>query len=179
MSTIHGYFIIIAITFTIQCVFIDFGSAAFHIFIGVSAFIVKYTLFPIIAMLFTRSIRLLKARSHACTKSSQQMKNPNLALLRSRQRVINMVFSIIVAFIVCWSPDQFAFLGWNLSIVPFEYILEDLYRVFVVMAFANGCINPFLYALTNENFRQAIKQQLCRFKGPTSRTMVFLIHRLK
>ena len=144
---------------------IDFGSAAFQMFIGVSAFIVKY-LVPIIAMLFTniRSIRVLKARSHAFTKSSQQMKNPNLALLRARQRVINMVFSVVVAFIVCWSPDQFAFLGWNLGIVPFEYILGDLYRVFVVMAFANSCINPFLYALTNENFRQAIKQQLCQFK---------------
>lgn len=145
---------------------VDFGSAAFQMFIGVSTFIVKY-LVPIIVMLFTniRSIRLLKARSHAFIQSPQQMKkSPNLNLLRARQRVINMVFSVIVAFIVCWSPDQFAFLGWNLGIVPFEYIFLDLYRMFVLMAFANSCINPFLYALTNENFRQAIQQQVCRFK---------------
>ena len=145
--------------------YVDFGSVAFQRFIGASAFIVEY-LVPIIVMLVTnvQSIRLLKVRSRSFTETPLETKSPNLALLRARQRVINMVFTVIITFIICWSPDQFAFLAFNTGLVPVRYLDGIMYRAFVILAFANSCLNPLLYALTNKNFRRAIKQHLFRIK---------------
>ncbi|XP_072015668.1 galanin receptor 2a-like [Amphiura filiformis] len=135
--------------------YVDFGGKRFQMFIGVSAFILKY-LVPATLMLVAniRSIQILKMRARA-TKT-------NLAFLQARQRVIYMLLAVIISFIVCWSPDQFGFLAFNFGIVSSEYLYGNLYRSFVVLAFANSCINPVLYALTNKNFRQAIKQHLFR-----------------
>ncbi|XP_072032170.1 galanin receptor 2a-like [Amphiura filiformis] len=144
--------------------FVDFGGQRFQIFIGVSAFILEY-LVPVIVMLAAniRSIQLLKIRARVFTGTKINQKSGNNALLQARQRVIYMLLSVIISFIICWSPDQFAFLAFNLGLVPFEYLYGNLYRAFVVLAFANSCLNPILYALTNKNFRQAIKQHLFRY----------------
>ncbi|XP_072016434.1 galanin receptor 2a-like [Amphiura filiformis] len=140
--------------------YVDFGGKRFQMFIGVSAFILEY-LVPVTLMLVVniRSIQILKMRALVFTTKTNR-KSGNLAFLQARQRVIYMLLAVIISFIVCWSPDQFAFLAFNLGLVPFEYMYGNLYRAFVVLAFANSCINPVLYALTNKNFRQAIKQHL-------------------
>ncbi|XP_072039720.1 galanin receptor 2a-like [Amphiura filiformis] len=140
--------------------YVDFGSVEFQMFIGVSLFVIEY-LVPVILMLAAniRSIQLLKVQAQIFTTNE----NPaNPALLEARHRVIYMLLSVIISFIICWSPDQFAFLAFNLGLVPYEYLYGNMYRAFVVLAFANSCLNPVLYALTNKNFRHAIKQYLFR-----------------
>ncbi|XP_072040817.1 galanin receptor 2a-like [Amphiura filiformis] len=141
--------------------YVDYGSLGFQMFIGVSGFLMKY-LVPVTLMLVAniRSIQHLNARAQVFTKKSNQKSANNLVLLQARQRIIYILLAVIICFIICWSPDQFAFLFFNLGVVPFEYLYGNTYRAFVVLAFTNSCINPVLYALTNNNFRRAIKQHL-------------------
>ncbi|XP_072040582.1 galanin receptor 2a-like [Amphiura filiformis] len=135
--------------------YVDYYKTGFQIFIGISVFIVEY-LIPVTLMLVTniRSIQLLKTRAQVLTTNSDN------ALLQARRRIIYMLLYVIISFIICWSPDQIAFLIYNLGIVPPEYIYGYTYRAFVVLAFSNSCVNPVLYAMTNKNFRRAIKQHL-------------------
>ncbi|XP_072039572.1 galanin receptor 2a-like [Amphiura filiformis] len=135
---------------------------SFLLWISIIASIFTLTFLAIerfVAIANIRSIQLLKVQAQMFTTKSNK-KPANLALLEARQRVIYMLLSVIISFIICWSPDQFAFLAFNLGLVPFEYVYSNLYSAFVILAFANSCLNPVLYALTNKNFRQAIQQHL-------------------
>ena len=141
-----------------QCVHI-IPSARFQTFLGCAVFLVEY-LIPMIIMLATniRSIQLLhkQARSFAGTRqNSSSNKGSAMALLQARRRVVYMLFVVIVTFIICWSPDQIAFLGFNLGLVPFEFAFGHVYRVFIALAFANSCFNPVIYIAINRNFRRA------------------------
>ncbi|XP_072050980.1 galanin receptor 2a-like [Amphiura filiformis] len=145
--------------------YVHFDNVGFQFFIGVSIFVLKY-LVPVMLMLVLniRSIQILKVRARVfSTESSQHdQKDTDRALLEARQRIINMLLTVIISFIICWTPDQLGYLAFNLGLVPYEYFYGNLYRIFVVLGFSNSCLNPVLYALTNKNFRHAIKQQLFR-----------------
>ncbi|XP_072040800.1 galanin receptor 2a-like [Amphiura filiformis] len=156
--------------------YVDFGGTRFQMFIGVSAFILEY-LAPVTFMLVAniRSIQILNMRARVFTTKTNQQSG-NLALLKARQRVIYMLLAVIISFIICWSPDQFAFLAFNLGLVPFEYLYGNLYRAFVVLAFANSCLNPVLYALTNKNFRRAIKEHLFHYSVRAGEPVNGLFH---
>ena len=137
-----------------QCVHI-IVSDNFQLFLGVAIFLVEY-LIPMIIMLATniRTIQLLQKQAKTFRGNSSQ-NSPALTILRARRRVVYMLLVVIIAFIICWSPDQIAFLGFNLGIVPFEFAFGDVYRAFIALAFANSCLNPAIYMITNTNFRQA------------------------
>ncbi|XP_072050970.1 galanin receptor 2a-like [Amphiura filiformis] len=145
--------------------YVHFDNVGFQFFIGVSIFVLKY-LVPVMSMLVLniRSIQILKVRARVFSTESNQhdQKDTDRALLEARQRIINMLLTVIIRFIICWTPDQFGYLAFNLGLVPYEYFYGNLYRIFVVLGFSNSCINPVLYALTNKNFRHAIKQHLFR-----------------
>ena len=161
-----------------QCVHIH-PSITFQMYLGCALFIVKY-LMPIIIMLAVnvRTIQLLNIQARSLTAGGgggggcggkrgegRPKGRPSLSLIRARRRVVNMLLIVIVTFIVCWSPDQFAFLACNLGWVHVAYYaFGPLYRVFVGMACANSCVNPIIYTLMNRNFRQALKQQLPRLR---------------
>ncbi|XP_072039573.1 galanin receptor 2a-like [Amphiura filiformis] len=142
--------------------YVDFGSVGFQMFTGVSAFFLKY-LVPLMLMLVAniRAIQLLKMRALVFNRKTNQ-KSADLDLLQARKRIIKMLLAVIICFAICWSPNQFGYLAFNLGLVPSEYLYSNLYRVLVVLAFANSCLNPVLYALTNKNFRRAIKKHLFR-----------------
>ena len=138
----------------------EFPSQGFQKFLGVSLFLIEYLL-PMTIMLVAniRAIFVLQSRARNLAFKTGKAGSANL-FLRARRRVILMLLIVVISFIVCWSPDQFAFLVFNLGLVPFHYLFSPLYSAFVVLAFANSCVNPIIYALTNKNFRQAIRQLL-------------------
>ena len=137
-----------------QCVHI-IVSVNFQRFLGVAIFLVEY-LIPMIIMLATniRTIQLLQKQANAF-RGNDGKNTPAVTMLRARRRVVYMLLVVIIAFIICWSPDQVAFLGFNLGIVPFEFAFGDVYRAFIALAFSNSCLNPAIYIITNRNFRQA------------------------
>ena len=141
---------------------IEFPSTGFQIFIGLSFFLVEYFL-PVTIMLVTniRAIQLMQAQARSLSIKKGNVKSRHmLSLLRARRRIIIMLLIVIISFIICWSPDQFAFLAFNLGLVSFQYINGNLYKFFVVLAFTNSCINPIIYTFVNKNFREAVKQHL-------------------
>ncbi|XP_072027876.1 kappa-type opioid receptor-like [Amphiura filiformis] len=130
-------------------------SNEFQLFLGVAVFLVEY-LIPMIIMLATniRTIQLL--HKQAKVFGGNDTKNgPALSLLRARRRVVYMLLIVILAFIICWSPDQIAFLGFNIGFIPFGFAFGHVYRAFIALAFANSCFNPAIYIIANRNFRKA------------------------
>ncbi|XP_030846526.1 galanin receptor type 2-like [Strongylocentrotus purpuratus] len=142
-----------------ECAF-GFSTPSFQKFIGVFYFIAEY-LVPVSVMILAHvfTIRTLRERAQVKPYSAEnQSQRPNKHFLRARRRVIEMLFIVVVIFIICWTPDQFGFLAFTVGIIDFSHFNSPVYRSFVVLAFVNSCANPIIYAARNPNFRQALKE---------------------
>jgi allatostatin receptor len=82
--------------------------------------------------------------------------------IRSRRRVTRMVIIVVVIFAVSWLPNHICFmiLYWKPN-PPTEkhfYVFHSFARI---LAYANSCVNPILYAFLSENFRKGFRKILC------------------
>ncbi|KAM9315067.1 urotensin-2 receptor [Pholidichthys leucotaenia] len=86
-----------------------------------------------------------------------------------KQKVLSMIFTIVVAYWACFLP----FWGWQLAKLFSPESLNDLspavynYINFFVtcLTYGNSCINPFLYTLLTRNYKDYLAQ-----KGLSSRS---------
>ena len=78
-------------------------------------------------------------------------------IMASRRKVILMLITTVLCFIICWLPLQIVtfsyFFGDGDLPVEFFFASEFLIR-------ANGAINPVIYAVFNETFRRGFKSLL-------------------
>ena len=78
-------------------------------------------------------------------------------------QVIKMLVAIIVLFTLCWGPTLV-----DNVLVAFEVLdklhygyLKHIRMAFVLMSYANSCVNPIVYAFMSRNFRESFKYALC------------------
>ncbi|CAL1602560.1 unnamed protein product [Knipowitschia caucasica] len=80
-----------------------------------------------------------------------------------KQKVVSMIFSIVVAYWACFLP----FWGWQLAKLFSPELLRTLtpathnYINFFVtcLTYGNSCINPFLYTLLTRNYKDYLAQK--------------------
>lgn len=96
--------------------------------------------------------------------------NPKLILsvyfqgvLKIRKRVTLTAVTVSIIFSICWMTDAVIFL---LSYHSTTSSPSDVtWAIAAVMILFNSAINPFVYALINERFREKIKRLIgCRFR---------------
>ncbi|XP_071492704.1 galanin receptor 2a-like [Diadema antillarum] len=155
-------------TFPLYVTFIDGGTCVVHFptqalqkTVGITLFLLKFVV-PVTVMMLAHvlTIRSLKIRKQNLTSGKEQEKHA-LKMLTARRRATKLLFTIIITFIICWTPDQVSFLALNVDLVHFNHLYSPLYRILVVLAFANSCVNPIIYASRSPNFRRAIKELCC------------------
>ena len=70
-----------------------------------------------------------------------------------------MTITVSVIFAVCWLTDSISYV---LTFYIPTLMLEDLlYVIASTMIKFNSTINPFVYALINQRFREKIKGMMC------------------
>ncbi|XP_072025059.1 allatostatin-A receptor-like [Amphiura filiformis] len=162
---------VVAVGFNLYSLFIWFninGSCAliwpsdtFRFTLGVTLFVLKFVL-PVVIMFVTHGATILTLRKHAneLRSRSEASNSPAYALLQAKQKVVEMLFIVMVTFIVCWTPDQVGHFGYTVGFVPYRFLYGTAYRCFVLLAFFNSCVNPIIYAFKNEKFRNAFRDLL-------------------
>ncbi|XP_038045108.1 cholecystokinin receptor type A-like [Patiria miniata] len=140
-------------------------SLGFRYLIATSVFFLEYFI-PMVIMLVANiiTVRTLKSQARALLQRDQSRFSPAYSLLEARRRVIETLFIVIITFIVCWTPDQIGFYIYHFGGVPDTYLGEPLYRFMVLLAFANSCANPIIYAFKNKHFRHGF-MNMVRRKG--------------
>ena len=90
-------------------------------------------------------------------------------------RNVHKTFGIIVmCAIICNTGNQCIFLAFN-----FGYRLDftgALYNVTVIGAFANCCVNPFIYAFKYKMFQHGVKRLFCRYSAVSGSSNVHTTH---
>ncbi|XP_022086337.1 allatostatin-A receptor-like [Acanthaster planci] len=144
------------------CIFVSWPSSAVSAVIGVYIFAVVYFI-PITTMLVAhwKMIKSLKkqasslegkaCRGGACKKQAWQ--------LQVAQDLSRMLLVVVVTYAACWLPNQVLFLAYNLG-VPVSFASLP-FHLSVILALCNSCINPFIYTLKNEQFRNGVRKALC------------------
>merc|ERR1711997_823211 len=67
---------------------------------------------------------------------------------------------VILIFTICWLPLQVILLGNSFQIFNFSITKVALQIASHVLAYANSCVNPILYAFFSPAFRRAFQDVL-------------------
>lgn len=119
--------------------------------------------FPVILMITAYSLILWKVQM-GVIPGEQNEANAN-AHSRTRRKVNQMVFIVLVAFIICWTPFQIiavyaVFVEKGIAPIS-DWILEfDWIAKF--LAYANSFVNPIIYGGYNKAFRDGFCNLLKR-----------------
>ena len=86
-------------------------------------------------------------------------------VIRMRKRVTLMVVTVTVLFRICWVSDIFAH---SIDYYTSHSTSKEAYLTIHTLILLNTAVNPFVYALISQNFRQKMKRMLyCRYPGST------------
>lgn len=115
------------------------------------AYILPLSLSSIFYILLVRTLWEKKLIS---SKTSEKMK----------QRATRMVFTVILTFGLCWLPQNSRFFFKGLSYPEMSFwekispeVFFMLQTIAQVLAYANSCLNPILYGLLSERFREGVR----------------------
>ncbi|XP_071798785.1 melanopsin-like [Asterias amurensis] len=77
------------------------------------------------------------------------------SLMTARRNTFKTLLIVFIVFTVCWTPNiviySIFFLGGAVDLTSAVYLIS------VAMVAANGCVNPFIYAIKYKQFRKALK----------------------
>ena len=86
-------------------------------------------------------------------------------VIRMRKRVTLMVVTVTVLFGICWVSDIFAH---SIDYYTSHSTSKEAYLTIHTLILLNTAVNPFVYALISQNFRQKMKRMIyCRCPGST------------
>ncbi|KAL9957293.1 hypothetical protein ACROYT_G038909 [Oculina patagonica] len=116
-----------------------------------------FALLPILLMaaLYSKVVYNLWFKRTEDTELSHQQKG----VLKVRKRVTLMVVTVSIIFSICWLTDTVIFI---LSYYSTANSPSDVtYAIAAIMVLFNSAVNPFVYALINQRFRNKIKRMIC------------------
>ncbi|XP_063969433.1 D(2) dopamine receptor-like [Lytechinus pictus] len=108
---------------------------------------------PAIIMAVTQTLIVIKLKAQS--KRFEGSKSHHLAASRA---VIKMMFIVIIAYIVCWTPTKILFFIEMLLRKQTELGLESpIFKCFLILAALNSSINPIIYSIRYQEFRKAVR----------------------
>lgn len=80
-------------------------------------------------------------------------------VVKVRKRVTLMVITVTALFGICWLTDAVAHVVEDST--SYTAIDKVVFNVIHTMVLFNSAVNPFVYALMNQNFRKKMKEIIC------------------
>lgn len=133
---------------------------------GVYSFLGMYII-PLMLIMFCYAKILIQIwqKTSGGTESAQA----HTRALRRKRKITRMVLIVVVLFAFCWAPLQI-FVIWTRfnrarMIELKQNTLQLLQGSFQCMAYANSCVNPFVYAFTTTSFRKYFRKMFATCRG--------------
>ncbi|XP_072170608.1 cholecystokinin receptor-like [Diadema setosum] len=145
-----------------------FPSAEVQMLIGTILFLMLFIIPALLSLTMqAMTAHALHRQSMVFRKEGNQegLSNPSARHLAARKRVLQMLFIVVLVFIVCWAPSQCAYFVFNLGLLPVSYLYSPFNNGLVVLSFGNSCANPIIYTVRYPEFRAAIRELFSAKKG--------------
>ena len=139
-----------------------------------AVFSIQY-IFPITYMIvcFVRIRNCLhekKLRALSC--QTQHVQQGELQLIRIRRYSTRTVIIVIVSYFACWSMNQVLYFCLNFGLLSGIEWNGVLMQTSVMLCFFSSCINPVIYMLRSQEFRQGFAKILLPPYRPCSRSYI-------
>ncbi|XP_078346934.1 pyroglutamylated RF-amide peptide receptor-like [Oculina patagonica] len=118
--------------------------------------LVLQTILPLslMAVLYSRVVYTLWFKGN----DENQLSSRQRGVMRVRKRVTLMVLAVTAIFGICWGAESVEYVLRqfpSLNISPVVIAIVD------TMVLFNAAVNPFLYALLNQQIREKMKEMIC------------------
>ncbi|XP_071478963.1 galanin receptor type 2-like [Diadema antillarum] len=169
----QGLFVVTVNVESRSCV-IQHASSSSQLVMGSFIFVYRLVL-PTTCMLVTQLLiaRALYQQSRRFSGDTSSSTTGGSVHLAARNRVIKMMLIVIIVYIICWGPNQIFYFGLNAGFISFAYLNGPLHILFIVIAYANSCVNPIIYAACHPQFRAALKNLIKGFRIQNESSSVF------
>ena len=129
-----------------------FSSKKHERAIGISLHLI-HVFIPLIIIVFCYGSVFKSVRQHNTNvvPSLQAEQFQQLALNAWEMRVTMLLFSVVLAFFLCWIPVIIIGLLAHSSVVTLP---DFAYELYTLLAFTSTVINPFIYGVANRDFRR-------------------------
>ncbi|XP_007950411.1 neuropeptides B/W receptor type 1 [Orycteropus afer afer] len=98
-----------------------------------------------------------------CRLRSMRLDSHAKALDRAKKRVTLLVVAILAVCLLCWTPYHLSTVVVLTTDLPQTPLVVAVSYFITSLSYANSCLNPFLYAFLDDNFRRSLNQLLaCR-----------------
>ncbi|XP_006871921.1 PREDICTED: neuropeptides B/W receptor type 1 [Chrysochloris asiatica] len=98
-----------------------------------------------------------------CRLRSMRLDSHAKALDRAKKRVTILVVAILAVCLLCWTPYHLSTVVALTTDLPQTPLIVAMSYFITSLSYANSCLNPFLYAFLDDNFRRSLNQLLaCR-----------------
>ena len=83
----------------------------------------------------------------------------------AKQRVIKMLFAIVLEFFICWTPSFFIQTWVTIDVEhASKSISPFVWTAIFLLTYVSTCCNPITYCFLNKNFRNGFKSAFRRWK---------------
>ncbi|XP_022094013.1 muscarinic acetylcholine receptor M2-like [Acanthaster planci] len=136
-----------------------FPNLASQIAVGLFVFLSSYFC-PLCVMIWAYYKIMRNLKKSARNLMNQQTEDPAYGLLRARKKIVQVLFTVVMAFLILWTPNQVVYLfeNFHVELVPTTHIV---YSIFRMMAFSNSVVNPIIYAFKYKQFRKGFRVLMC------------------
>lgn len=117
--------------------------------------IIPVAIMLVTQILIARSLHIQAKRFQGMVNSGKGDSNQSFHVV-ARNRIVKMMLIVVLVYVVTWSPNQIAYLCFNLGYISSSYRGSSLHRILTLVGFLNSCANPFIYAARNPEFRSAV-----------------------
>lgn len=89
-------------------------------------------------------------------------------LSRAKKRTLKMTISIVIVFIICWTPYYFICMWYSLDKTSVDKVNSLVRKALFIFASTNSCMNPLVYGLYNIRGRMNNNNNVVRDGLPLS-----------
>lgn len=139
---------------------VRFSSSAGQYTVGILIFMVYFvvpTTIMLLAQAVTAYILHKNSKRFRGGNDRKDRSNPSYNLLIAKNRVLKMLFMVVMLFIICWGPNNIAYFLYNVGVISPGYLYGDTNHILTLLAFYNSCLNPIVYTVRHPKFRAAIR----------------------
>ncbi|OQV17393.1 Histamine H2 receptor [Hypsibius exemplaris] len=132
--------------------------------IGVGTFyiplLILYLMYTKILTISYGHVKAIRAQTTLHNQFDGEKQNSNKNILLQHRATLTL-FIIVGAFSICWLPYFTCFTISPLTAMSDRPLMAN---IFLWMGYFNSFINPFVYGMTNREYRSAFHQLLCSWR---------------
>ena len=116
-------------------------------------FVSEYLAPAVIFLINFYRIKKHLSRLDATLNTTLRDAKQRVKIMKNKTRSIRIVLVVLVAFLVCWTPNNIMYLLFQYGNMSEVRTNSNNYQIGIILGFSSCCLNPFLYAFQSREFR--------------------------